>query len=153
MKLNRGANLWVFLVLLLATALLPNYAGGTASEMKLQAKLVWGTNGGKPSDAKLKELDDGLKERLQKVFKWQNYYEVNHHDFSVPSSGDKSIEMSPKCRIEVRNEGDNQIEVKLIGEGKPVVKKRQMINGHELLILGGDSKNDTAWFVVIQRAE
>jgi hypothetical protein len=154
MKLFRGANLTLLPMALMVLAfLLPAYAGSNDNEMKLQAILVWGTDEEKPADPKLSELDGHLKERLKKVFKWKNYFEVNKQDLAVPASNTKTLAMSPKCKIEVHNEGENMIEVKLIGEGKPIVKKRQMINGHELLIMAGDGKNDTAWFVVIKRVD
>jgi hypothetical protein len=42
--------------------------------------------------------------------------------------------------------------VKLYGKGKLTVRKTQKINRSELLVLAGDDKNDTAWFVVLSLA-
>ena len=42
---------------------------------------------------------------------------------------------------------------KLYGQGKMVVRKTQKIKAGELLVLAGDDKNDTAWFVVLSQVE
>ena len=122
-------------------------------ELKLQAQLVWGTNGAKPDDPKLKEVDSEVTEKLRAVFRWKNYFEVNRQTFSVPASSSKTARMSEQCEIEVHNPGDGAIEVKLHGQGKMVVKKTQKIKAGELLVFAGDDKNDTAWFVVLKELE
>jgi hypothetical protein len=118
-------------------------------DLNLQAQLVWATDGAKPTDPDLKDIDDATKEKLKGVFKWKNYFEVNRQNFTVPLSSKKRIRMSPKCDVEVENLGDSSLEVKLFGEGKLVVTKRQAIRAGELLVLAGADKNDTAWFVVL----
>jgi hypothetical protein len=42
------------------------------------------------------------------------------------------------------------MEVELIGEGNFVVKRKQAMPLTDILILAGDDKNSTAWFVVIK---
>jgi len=39
--------------------------------------------------------------------------------------------------------------VKIFGEGKHLRTVRQPIPPGEMLVLAGDDKNDTAWFVVL----
>jgi len=123
---------------------------GTA-DLNLQAQLVWGTNKEKPDDPKLKEVDSSVAEKLRKVFKWKNYFEVNRQHFTVPVGSPKSVKMSDDCRIEVQNFGNASIEVKLYGKGKLAVRKTQKISPSELLVLAGDDKDDTAWFVVLSQ--
>ena len=122
------------------------------TELNLKAQLVWGTNNDKPDDPKLKEMDKGVGEKLRKVFKWKNYFEVNRQDFTVVTGTPKRVRMSDHCEIEVQNLGNSSIEVKLYGKGKLTVRKTQKINSSELLVLAGDDKNDTAWFVVLSLA-
>jgi len=68
-------------------------------------------------------------------------------------SSKKRVRMSEKCEIEVENLGDSTVEVKLFGEGKMVVRKKQALPTGELLVLAGEDKNDTAWFVVLTPGE
>ena len=92
-------------------------------------------------------------DKLRGVFKWKNYYEVNRQNFTVTSSAPKKVKMSGQCEIEVQNLGGSSVELKLYGQGKMVVRKTQKIKSGELLVLAGDDKNDTAWFVVLSLAE
>ena len=124
-------------------------AGST--DLSLQAQLVWGTNKEKPDDPKLKEVDPSVAEKLRKVFKWKNYFEVNRQHFTVPVGSPKKVKMSDDCEIEVQNLGNSSIEVKLYGKGKLAVRKTQKISPGELLVLAGDDKDDTAWFVVLSQ--
>ncbi len=147
---NRFRSLW------LGCAFLCWIAAGPAQtlmaapgELNLQAQLIWGTDGEKPQDQDLKDLDLATLKKLKGVFKWKNYFEVSRQNFKVPISLKKRIRMSPKCDVEVENQGDSAVEVNLYGEGKLVVKKKQMLKVGELLVLAGDDKNNTAWFVIL----
>ena len=127
---------------------LPSALAATG-DLHVQAQLVWGTDGDKPPDPDLKRLDEATRKKLGSVFKWKNYFEVDRQNFKVTLSTKKRVRLSPKCEVEVENLGDSQVEVKLFGEGKMVVKKRQVLKAGELLILAGDDKNQNAWFVII----
>ena len=122
-----------------------------SADLNLQAQLVWGTNNEKPDDPKLKEVDPSVAEKLRKVFKWKNYFEVNRQNFVVTPGSPKKVKMSDDCEIEVQNLGGSSIEVKLYGKGKLAVRKTQKISPSELLVLAGDDKDDTAWFVVLSQ--
>lgn len=127
---------------------------GRAAESgtKMRAVLIWGTNDPKPADAKLKDLDAKIRRKLRAVFKWKDYYEVSHKDFVASKDGGKRVRMSPKCEIAVEDLGGATVEVKLYGEGKLVVTKKQIMKPGELLVLAGEDKNDTAWFVALSLA-
>ena len=133
---------------LFCLALAPR-AAAASPDLAVEARLIWGTNGQKPPGEKLKEVDVETKKKLKRVFKWEHYYEVEHQDFKVPISTKKRVRMSPKCEVEVENLGESSVEVKLYGEGRLVVRKKQVLEADELLVLGGDDKNDTAWFVIL----
>jgi len=121
-----------------------------ATEQKLQAKLIWGTDEAKPDDPKLKQVDQKLKDKFCHMFKWKNYFEVDAPQrFSLAPDVAKRVKMSPNCEIEVRDEGKGVFEVRFYGEGKCLKKVRQVIPPGELVVIGGDGKNDTAWFVVL----
>jgi hypothetical protein len=129
--------------------------GGTAmaseAEVGLLAQLVWATEGTKPDDKKLKEVDSVTRDKLRGVFRWREYFEIARKEFKVSSARLARVRLSPKCEIEVERVGNEIFEVKLFGEGKMVVKQRQSLKPVELLVLAGDDKDDAAWFVVIRR--
>jgi hypothetical protein len=140
------------LSLLMCSALV--FGGGlsvmAAADSTFQIQLVWGTNGEKPKDQPLKEVDPKLQEKLKGVFKWKNYYEVSLKTLSLPKENSSAkLKLSEKCEIQLHDLGASRIEVLLFGEGKPVVKRTQAVIPGEMIILAGDSKNDTAWFVVL----
>jgi hypothetical protein len=127
-------------------------APGT-EELNLKAQLIWGTDEDKPNDAKLKELDHRLRDKLRRVFKWKNYFEVNLQRCSLPPNVAKRIRMSNKYEIEVKYLRD-QVEVKSYGEGKflkKILQPTASLLAGEFLVLAGDDKEkyEDAWFVVI----
>jgi hypothetical protein len=124
-------------------------AAARGSEISLVAQLIWGTDAEKTTDKRLKELDRETLKRLKGVFRWKNYFEVERQEFSVAKAGRHRARLSSKCEIEVEHQGRSVIEVKLYGEGKLVMTKRQALKGGELLVLAGDDKNATAWFVIL----
>ena len=119
-------------------------------EVDLLAQLVWATDGAKPAGKDLKEVDAATRDKLRGVFRWKGYFELARKEFKVAATGMARVRMSSKCEIEVEQLGKETFEVKLFGEGKMVVKKRQSLKPGELLVLAGDDKDDTAWFVVIR---
>ena len=121
-------------------------ASAVATEQKLQAKLIWGTD---KDDPKLKQVDQKLKKKFSEIVKWQNYFEVEQKHFAVAPDAVKKVTMSPKCEIEVRNEGNGMFEVRLYGEGKCLNKMRQAIPAGDFLVIAGHDKDATAWFVVL----
>lgn len=124
-----------------------------AGETVFQVQLIWGTDGEKPKDKPLKEVDVKFQDKLKGVFKWKNYFEVTRQPLTLPKEGLQKLKLSDKCDLQVQDLGNSRVEVRLFGEGKPVVKKAQSVAPGEMIILAGDSKNDTAWFVVLLRSK
>ena len=155
------------LLLLIGIALLSSrvFAGqseGTAADCKLKVQLIWGTDEAKPEDKNLKEIDPKLADKLRRVFKWKNYFEVTNQNLTLPSQMSKTISMSPKCKLELKRvEGEARkneegIIVKLFGEGKLRTTNKipiKLLQQGEYSILAGDDKDkqDDAWFVVLSR--
>jgi hypothetical protein len=144
----------IALVLGIALGVLAFVPSGQTSEPlpKIRAVLIWGTNDPKPANPKLKDLDERTRKKLRAVFKWKDYYEVNRKEFLASKQAGKKVRLSPKCQIAVQDLDKSTIDVRLYGEGKLVVTKRQIMKRGELLVLAGEDKNDTAWFVVITLA-
>jgi len=121
----------------------------SAEELKLEAKLIWGTNDDKSPDPSHKPVDPDMAEKLRKVFKWKNYFVVTNQVKIVPSRGSNRFELSKQCAIEVTELEGPRVEVKLIGEGKEVNKTIKTISKGESITFGKDDKNDCAWFAII----
>jgi len=125
-------------------------------ELKLRSQLIWGTNDPKPGDGKCADVEPAIRERLSRVFKWENYYLVKSVDFTVTPGETPRVRMSEKCELEFKLVDDFTLEIKLFGEGKLAKTVRQSLQAlrqGELAVLAGDSKEKfgDAWFVVISQ--
>jgi hypothetical protein len=121
-------------------------------EMRLEAVLVWGTNGQKPSDSNLKPLEEPLVRKLNKTpYKWKTYYEVERKNVSIPLKSVKQVPMSKHCSLEITYLGDTRIEVKLVGKGKLVSRNVEPLPVGQTMIISGDDKNDTAWLILLRQ--
>ncbi len=133
------------------------FAQTQAAEMKLEAQLLWGTDDSKPPEGKTyKPVDDQLKKRLKEhlPLKWTNYFEVRRKVFTVKTGEtNRKEEISEKCQLEVKNLDNTRLEVALIGKGKEVMRRTQALPKNEILALGGNAPNSTAWLVVVKRLE
>lgn len=125
-------------------------AVANAGDLCLEFRLIWGANDEKSPDPLHKPLSAEESKELQKVFKWKYYFEVNGQKISLTPGETRKIRMSDKCVLEVKRLGEARLEVKLFGSGKLVVRQIITLPMGESLILAGDDKNDTAWFVMIK---
>ena len=129
--------------------------GARAADMKLQAFLLWGTDDSKPPEGKTYQaVEPDIRQKLKDLpLKWTNWYEVKRVAFTVPPGTVKEAPMSEKCQVNVKKLGGQDVEVSLIGKGKEVVKRKQSLPKGEMLVLGGNAPNSTAWLVVLKRIE
>jgi hypothetical protein len=126
-----------------------------AADMKLQAFLLWGTDDTKPPEGKsYKPLEPDIKLKLKDLpLKWTNWFEVSQKVFTVPQGSLKEVPISEKCQVNVQKFSEHEVEVSLIGKGKEVVKRKQSLPKGDILVLGGNAPNSTAWLVVFKRIE
>jgi hypothetical protein len=143
---QRLTILAVFLGLTAVTSL----ATDPKPDQQYTAILVWGTDGPKPEDKDLKDLDPKLIEKLKKIFKWKSYYEVKSKPFTLKAEQPTQVDLSDKCQVKLRLTEKEGMAVELIGEGKSVYKGTQSMPLKDILILAGDDKDATAWFVVLK---
>jgi hypothetical protein len=141
-----------------AAALLLLAAAGfsaPAADMKLRAFLLWGTDDTKPPEGKTYQpASSEIRQKLKDLpLKWANWFEVRRVDCTVPPSVTKEVVMSDKCQVNVRKLAGSEVEVSLIGKGKEVMKQKQSLPKGEMLVLGGNAPNATAWLVVLKRIE
>ena len=126
-----------------------------AADMKLQAFLLWGTDDSKPPEGKTYQpASPEIRQKLKDLpLKWTNWFEVRRVDCTVPQGVTKEVVMSEKCQVKVSKLAGHEVEVSLIGKGKEVMKQKQALPKGEMLVLGGNAPNSTAWLVVLKRIE
>ena len=134
----------------------PRLAAAGSDDLNFEIRLIWGTDQQKSSDKNLYELPKGITKKIGNVFKWKRYYGVRHkgrdrHLKTVPKGKTIKVAVSDHCRLDIKNRDGTWVEIKLFGEGKPLLTKKQKVVPDELLVFCGDCKNDeTAWFVVMK---
>lgn len=129
-----------------------------AEELKLQAQLVWGTDGGRPEGQDMRELDASIREKFMRHLRWKNYYVVRSAVADVSKGDLKRMELSKRCSVDVQRE-DKEIVIRIysLRDGsEPRVLKTDRIPEERLraghaIVFGGDSKDnwEDAWFVVL----
>lgn len=125
-----------------------------STELKLEAQLIWGTNEPKSPNPNHKPVDEKVAQKLKDLpFKWSHYFEVTRKSFTVGRNETLQVVLSDECEIRVRQLEENQVELTLIGKGKRVGRITQKLPKSEMLVLGGNAPNYTAWFVVLHRKD
>lgn len=144
--LRRAFRLGIFALTLGVSAFM-----ASAAERKMEARLIWGTNDEKSPVASHKPLDGELAKKLNEMpLKWKNYFEVDRKVFAISDKAYTNIVMSKKCTIEVKDKGNNNVTVKLYGEGKPVNRVDKPLPKGEVLAIGGEDKGNNAWFITVR---
>lgn len=144
---------WTWLLAAIAGLVL-GASRAEAEDLKLEAQLVWGTLDAKSPDPRHKPVAPDVLEKLKDLpLKWTHYFEVNRQGFDVSQNGSKKVSLSDKCQLEVKHLGDTRIEVALFGRGEQVVKRTQKLPKGEILVLGGNAPNSTAWLVILKRIQ
>lgn len=125
-----------------------------AADMKLTAQLLWGTDDAKSPNPKHKAVDADLKKKLKQLpLKWTNYFEETRKTFDVPQGEARRIILSDLCELEVKNLDGSKVEVTHFGRGKKVATRTQALPKGEMLVLGGNAPDATAWLVVLRQAD
>jgi len=149
---------WILFAFGLVAALL---ADARASELKLKAELVWGTDDSSPPNKNYQPLAPALREKVRQL-RWKNYIVVNSAT-SSPAKDSKKVELSERCALTIKDLGNGQIQVSIFNPKaekptEPVATKvlaaDKLKQGHAYII-GGDSKDrwDDAWLVFITSGE
>jgi hypothetical protein len=124
-----------------------------AEELKIEAVLIWGTNDDKSPDPNHKLVDAKTAEKLRKIFAWKNYFEVSRKSGTVPNRGTNSFAVSKHCTVEIAELEGPRVSVLLIGKGKPQNRTTKTLSREEAVVLAGDVKDGSAWFVIISQLD
>jgi len=146
-----NVRVWIFAVLFLFAGLA---ARANPGDMKLEAQLIWATNDKEDPNPKHKPVAPEIREKLgQLPLKWANYFEVNKLAIEIPQGQSRRVKLSEKCELEVKNIDGTQVEVALIGKSDPIWRRIQSLPRGEILVLGGNAPNSTAWLVALKRSK
>jgi hypothetical protein len=124
------------------------------ADMKLEVQLLWGTDDAKSPNPKHKPISPELQKKLAPLpLKWKNYFEENRKSLDLPAGASRKAALSDSCELEVKNVDGSQVEVTHYGKGKKVATRTQVLPKGEILALGGNAPNATAWLIVVKRLE
>ncbi len=152
--LTTGASAVFVAVAVVLHLLSAGTARGSDANLKVEAQLIWGTNDSKSPNPKHKPVEEDIRKKLKELpLKWSNYFEVNRKVMEIPIGQAKKEPLSEKCAIEVKNLGQSKVEISLFGKGETVVKRTQELPRNEMVVLGGNAPNATAWLVVLKRVD
>jgi hypothetical protein len=143
------------LVLTVAFAMVSGCSSMLAADAKFEAQLIWATNDKISPDPKHKEVEPEIRKKIGELpLKWENYFEINRQQFSVVQSGTNQVTLSEKCTVVVKRLGDQKVEVSLCGKkGQTCYTRTQPLPKSDILVLGGNAPNATAWLVTLKRIE
>jgi hypothetical protein len=127
-------------------------AAACAADLKLEARLVWGANDEK-GGPNCKPMDPNLDAKLHGMFKWKSYFEITNQAASIPLNKTRDLKMSEHCTLRVKNLGGARVEISCIGEGKEVNKGVFTLTPPKWVAWGGNSSNNTAWFIGVRSDE
>ncbi len=150
----RYHNTRKFILLPVLFCLLVLTTAASAGEISVEAQLLWGTNDKKSPNPKHKPVAEETRKKLKELpLKWSNYFEETRKEFKVAEGAATRVSLSERCDIEVKNLGNNKVEVNTFGKGEKVVKQTQSLPKDETLLLGGNAPNETAWLIILKRKE
>jgi hypothetical protein len=124
------------------------FSARAGNDLNMKAVLIWGCDDEKPNDPSLKPVNADMEKRLKGIFKWKHYFMVTNMTAKIPEKGSHKFVLSKKCEVDVANKKESY-EAKLFGETKLLKKVDQPVKMGEEVVLAGDDKNSTAWFVVL----
>ena len=127
---------------------------GQAADMKVEAQLLWGTDDDKSPNPKHKPVEPEIRKKLKQLpLRWKNYFEECRVLIKLPPGAAKKTSLSAYCDLEVKNLDGTRVEVTHYGAGKRVATRTQSLPKGEMLVLGGNAPDSTAWLVVLRRLE
>lgn len=137
---------WLCLCLLLGASANAN----AGNELGMKATLIWGCDEEKPDDPKIKPVAPEMAKRLKGIFKWKHYFEVKTATATIPDKATHDFVLSEKCTVKVKNDhAKSSYNAQLFGEKKLLKAIDQPAKPGEDMVLAGDDKNATAWFVIL----
>ena len=135
------------ILLALSAPLLAGPENGTAT---LWVQLVHATQGDSVQFAGWKPIGPELNKRLSDVFRWSDYYEVARREVAVEPGKLAKVRLEGDRDVAISFKSPTEMEIRLYRDGRLVRKALRPVK-QRLTIMGGDSSQNEAWFVVVRR--
>jgi hypothetical protein len=135
---------WLVLLVLPCLAV-----GADKTEFKFDLQLIRGTDGDQPPVANAKLAGPELSRRLQ-MFKWKNYWEINHRAVTVGAGGKARQRMTAEREVEIALDAPHEMTVSIYTNGKLTRRRTQSLDT-PYYIAGGDKDDTQSWFIVLRR--
>ncbi|MBM3839158.1 MAG: hypothetical protein FJ398_14565 [Verrucomicrobia bacterium] len=113
-------------------------------------QLVRGTVGEKPPQKEAKAIGPRLAKRLQPVFRWKTYWEVNRVQATVEPGHKSRVRLSRQHEVEIDLSVAGKRTVHFFEDGKRVSTSTQQ-SGVAVTIQGGNATGENAWFIVVRK--
>ncbi|HXR08585.1 MAG TPA: hypothetical protein VN765_14715 [Candidatus Acidoferrum sp.] len=134
---------WRFPALVLLLLALPLAASSSlAADLKLEARLIRGANGG-AAPVKSNAVDPALAASFRRNFKWTNYYQITNLAAVIPLNQSRDVRLSDRFTLKIKNLGSSKVAVDCLGRGQPVSRGTNTLP----CVYCGTNSDDTAWFI------
>jgi hypothetical protein len=137
--------LWIVLALSA-----PVMAGPENASLTLWVQLVHAAHAESVQLAGWKPIGPDLNKRLSGVFRWSDYYEVARQEVAVEPGKVAKVRLQGERDVAISFKSPTEMEVRLYRDGR-LVRKAQRSLKQRMTIMGGDSNQNEAWFVVVRR--
>lgn len=113
-------------------------------------QLVRGTDSEEPPQKEAKTIGPRLAKRLQPVFRWKSYWEVNRVKAAVEPGHKSRVRLSRRHEVEIDLSVAGKRTVHFFEDGKRVGTSTQQ-SGVAVTIQGGNATGENAWFIVVRK--
>ena len=121
---------------------------------KFEIQLLWGTDADKSPNEAHKPVDPDVGKKLKSLpLKFKNYFLVNKRVVEADVNKTVKEKISEKCAVEITNMSGSKFDFALYSKGKQLYERSQRFPVGEILALGGNAPDSTAWLVVLKRIE
>ncbi|MBI2946756.1 MAG: hypothetical protein HYY23_03860 [Verrucomicrobia bacterium] len=113
-------------------------------------QLVRGTDRDDAPQTGAKAIGPKLAKRLQPVFRWKTYWEVNRVKATLEPGHKSKIRLSRRHEVEIDLSVSGKRTVHFFEDGKRVSTSTQP-SGVAITIQGGNATGENAWFIVVRK--
>jgi hypothetical protein len=136
---------------LAAALLVPSVAKSAESQpCAFYVQLLRGSDDDAPPAPQAHLIGTELGQRLHRVFRWKNYWELNRQTVSLTAGKTVRTRMNSRHEVELSLSKPDELMVCVYSDGQLVRKRHQAIETR-FYITGGDNDGAESWFIVVRR--
>jgi hypothetical protein len=141
----------LLLLLILASLTFPPdlVAAAGGEKVTFFVQLVRGTDEDKAPMPGSKRVGPKLAKRLETVFRWPHYWEINRQKVELASGQKVRLRLNQEREVEIDLSISGKRKITVFYKGDPLSTTTRPIND-EMSIAGGDRDAKSAWFIVVR---